>query len=173
MELVSALGLFGASPVSAALASVLPPFRESLASNLLQLVRALRATPEDDNIRRVRCGNLRVMAEYGHAGFCSACPTCQSVVSAAEVLWYMLGYRVEYTSVPAANLPAVVQGNPDLCLPCKRLALNHTFVPVGFEDYSERLFTLREPDPSEAPGEWMGWYSRLEDIMHGLEMIVA
>ncbi|EAN79285.1 hypothetical protein, conserved [Trypanosoma brucei brucei TREU927] len=161
--------LYDISAAPSVLKDVSPPFRGPLALNVLQLVRALRTTPEDSNIRRIRCNNLRVMTEYGHVALCSECHTCWTIVTSTEVLWYMLGYTVEYSSLPTVHIPTLIESNPSLRLPCGGLASEHVFFPVGFEDYSERLFVLHEPNPTEEPNEWMDWYTRMGAIVHSLE----
>ncbi|KAH8617896.1 hypothetical protein ERJ75_000332500 [Trypanosoma vivax] len=151
------------------LESVPEPFRRKLASHLLCLVRALRSTPEDFNIRHIRCSNLRVLTEYSHLSFCSECKTCGTLVSAVEVLLYVLGYRLHYSSLPVPPLISIMEANPAVRLPCGRLLSEHRVALIGFEDYSERLFVLNEPNPAEKPTEWMEWYARTEALMHRLE----
>ncbi|RNF15130.1 putative membrane associated protein [Trypanosoma conorhini] len=172
-RLMEASSHCGVDGIEAVLLRVPEPFRKVLAGNMLQLVRALRTTPEDPNIRRIRCNNMRVMMEYSHVAFCSGCQTCQEFVAAAEVLWYMLGYHVEYSTAPTSSLGAIIGNSPPILLPCGAHASEHALAVIGFEEYSERFFTLREPDPMREPSEWMSWYATLEAVVGCLEDTLA
>ncbi|KEG11631.1 putative membrane associated protein [Trypanosoma grayi] len=169
-RLLGAANLSGGQSAEKALLDVPVSFRKLFAANMLQLARALRTSPEDPNIRHIRCNNVRVMTEYGHISLCSECLTCKAFQSCAEVLWYMMGYRVEYSSSPALSLRAVIERSQPITLPCGNNASEHAITLIGFEDYSERLFSLHEPDPTQEPNEWMTWYTTVEALAHCLEM---
>ncbi|EAN97381.1 hypothetical protein, conserved [Trypanosoma cruzi] len=167
--LMNASSFYGVQNIATVLLRIPEPFRKLLAGNMAQLVRALRTTPEDPNIRRIRCNNRRVMMDYSHVVFCGECETCRILVAAAEILWYIMGYRVEYSTAPTSSLRTVIENNPPILLPCGRYASEHAIAVIGFEEYSERFFTLHEPDPMQDSDEWMVWYATLEALLARLE----
>ncbi|RNE99960.1 putative membrane associated protein [Trypanosoma rangeli] len=172
-RLMEASKFCGAEGIEAMLLRIPEPFRKVLARNMLQLAQALRTTPEDPNIRRIRCNNMRVMMEYSHAAFCSGCQTCQKFVASAEVLWYVMGYQVDYSTAPTSSLCAIINSNSPILLPCGSYASEHAIAAIGFEDYSERFFTLCEPDPMQQSSEWMAWYATLEAVLGRLEVFLV
>ncbi|AIO01481.1 hypothetical protein LPMP_331900 [Leishmania panamensis] len=144
--------------------------RATIADHTRQLIKALLSTPEDMNIRRLRNNNENLICDYGHPCLSAFHPetgercVCQAVVCAAEVLWYRMGYTIRYTKVPNRFLD-VARGEArarSLRLPCGRSLSEHTYEPMGFEDYSERLFELVEPDAVERADEWMEWYTMIQ-----------
>lgn len=168
-RLATASSSHTAADVCRVLSCVPEAFRGCLAMNMLRLVKALRTTPEDPNIRRIRCNNMRVMTEYGHVALCSGCQTCRIIHSSAEVLWYMMGYKLEYSTSPVCSLRALIDSSAPILLPCGSPASAHTVTPIGYEDYSERFFTLCEPDPAQRPEEWTRWYATLGAMAGSLE----
>ncbi|ORC91523.1 putative membrane associated protein [Trypanosoma theileri] len=168
-RLVKAVSVYNDQNIDKILLSVPESLRKLLASHILELLQALRTTPEDTNIRRIRCNNVRVMMDYGHISFCNKCHLCRDFLSCAEILWYMMGYQVEYSSSPAQSILSIIESNPSIQLPCGRNASEHVITEIGFEDYSERFFILHEPNPVENANEWMTWYATLETMTHGFE----
>ncbi|KAH9593093.1 hypothetical protein LSM04_000927 [Trypanosoma melophagium] len=171
-RLVEAVSLYRDQNIDKILLGVPESLRKLLGSHILELLRALRTTPEDNNIRRIRCNNVRVMRDYGHISFCSECRSCSDFLFSAEILWYMMGYQVEYSSSPTQSLLSVIESNPPIQLPCGRNASEHVFTEIGFEEYSERFFILHEPNPIENANEWMTWYATLETMTRNFETYV-
>ncbi|CAG9580764.1 conserved hypothetical protein [Leishmania major strain Friedlin] len=144
--------------------------RVTIAGHTLQLIKALLSTPEDMNIRRLRNNNEHLLRDYGHPCLSACDPetgercVCQRVVSAAEVLWCRIGYIIRYTKVPNSSLDVLRSEAKahSLLLPCGRSLSAHNYEPMGFEDYSERLFELEEPDAMERADEWMKWYAMMQ-----------
>lgn len=146
--------------------------RKAFINRTKSLCMALLTTPEDINIRRLRCNNQHLIEDYGHCCV-AACPCaagghddiscCRAVSDVAEVMWYLLGYRVLYTGTRTWGVPALLRSGTlvDSSMPCGGLMSDHKFSLVGFEDYSERLFELREPDPADQPDLWMLWFDRV------------
>ncbi|KAG5469463.1 hypothetical protein LSCM1_02684 [Leishmania martiniquensis] len=144
--------------------------RLATACHAQQLIKALLSTPEDMNIRRLRNNNEHLICDYGHPCLSAYDPqtgdrcTCQAAVYAAEVLWCRMGYTIRYTKLPDRSLD-VARREPRACslrLPCGQALSVHTYEPMGFEDYSERLFELAEPDAMEHADEWMEWYAMMQ-----------
>ncbi|EPY37156.1 hypothetical protein STCU_00141 [Strigomonas culicis] len=146
--------------------------------NMFHLVRALRTTPEDVHIRRLRNNNQQLMAHYGHPCLCLGegreC-LCAAVVAAAEVVWYRFGYVVRYTNttVPSLQNQIEVHALEDVTLPCSHSVSAHQYQNMGFEDYGERLFELDEPDAMKDSDRWMIWYEEMQHMQQELEMYSA
>lgn len=153
--------------------------RSVFAGYMRSLVSALLRTPEDVNIRRLRNNNQYLIHDYGHPcltrSSCDSCQNCQcsGVVHAAETLWYRMGYSIQYTRAKVSTVEELLLNGsiPDLALPCGFLLSSHTYVPLGFEEYSERYFELKEPDAMEHASEWMDWFSMMQRMEQTLASI--
>ncbi|KAK7202030.1 hypothetical protein NESM_000271400 [Novymonas esmeraldas] len=160
--------------IPAFLASAIPDerVRGDVADRTRQLIKALLSTPEDIIIRRLRNNNERLLCDYGHPCLTAReretgeeC-ACRSVVRAAEALWCRMGYTIRYTKVPNRSLEVVRCESKahSLVLPCGHSLTSHAYEPMGFEDYSERLLELAEPDAMERADEWMEWYTMMQHM---------
>ncbi|KAG5469808.1 hypothetical protein CUR178_01948 [Leishmania enriettii] len=155
--------------------------RITIAGRARQLIKALLSTPEDMNIRRLRNNNEHLICDYGHPCLSAYDPgsgrrcVCQEAVYAAEALWCRMGYTICYTKVPNRSLD-MARGDAradSLRLPCGETLSAHTYEPMGFEDYSERLFELVEPDATERADEWMKWYTTMQRMESTLSSMLS
>ncbi|TPP55507.1 hypothetical protein CGC20_10505 [Leishmania donovani] len=154
--------------------------RVTTAGHALQLIKALLSTPENMNIRRLRNNNEHLLCDYGHPCLSACDPetgercVCHTVVSTAEVLWRRIGYTIRYTKVPNRSLDVLRSEAKarSLRLPCGRSLSVHNYEPMGFEDYSERLFELAEPDAMLRADEWMEWYAMMQRMESTLSSMI-
>lgn len=139
----------------------------AFAGHLGDLCEALLAIPDNENIRKLRNSNHNLMTHFGHP--CLRVPGgcgCATVVQAAEVVWHALGYRVQYTGQSVRPIHALLREDAllDVTLPCGRILSSHEYIPLGYEDYSERYLEIQEPDAASSPDAWMAWHGSLYRI---------
>lgn len=132
--------------------------------------------PERKEVRLIRTGNPLAIAHFGHACVQHAASPpccCMAVSRATEVALSGIGYRPKYIApAPNSELACRFGRNavpPFLMLPCGDDSSKHEYIPAGYEPYGERHLALHEPDATNEPDVWFGWYQRLESYLAALE----
>ncbi|CCW60852.1 unnamed protein product [Phytomonas sp. EM1] len=153
-----------------------PALQKLFAARMYRLTKDLLVTPEDERIRYLRNNNQNLIEDFGHPclshRLCGC--TCRVFNTVAERIWYALGYEVQY-SANKSFIPSILVEKGilhDTTLPCGRALHEHQYIVMGFEDYSERFFELKEPDATKKPDEWVLWYEHVREIADTLCSLV-
>lgn len=166
-------------PTAATAAAVLNLHRGSvdsvaltrLCKRLIALLREVRANPERQEIRTLRYIPL-TLEHFGHPAVATiAGCTCAALNTIAELVLKLVGYQPKYITKPSFNTVVIELFAPSSVpfpMPCGTKSVEHTYKPVGYEEYGERTLVLAEPDPQTEMDAWCTWHETFDGVVEDL-----